>query len=206
MEITYYGANCVKIANKKVGVVIDDTMVSNGKKSIVTDKDIVLVTNKDLPVKKGGYFYINSPGEYEVSEVSVKGIAMPLHIDENKLGIVYSVHLDGFSIAIIGHSVGKLSEDQLEALGIVDVLIIPVGGNGYTIDAVAAAKLTKDISPKIVIPTHYDDSLIKYEVDQAPVDIFAKIFGVTEIEKQPALKVKDSNLPEKTQLVILETK
>ena len=206
MEITYYGANCVKIANKKASIVVDDTLQANGKKPITTDKDIVLITNKDLAVKKGGVFVIDCPGDYGVGEVEVAGMPTPLHIDESKHGVLYLVHIDGFSVAVIGHSVASLTEEQIEFLGIVDVLVVPVGGNGYTIDATAAVKLIKEINPKIVIPTHYQDSAVSYEVEQAPLEVFTKLFGVAEFEPLPVLKVKDSNLPEKTQLCVLEVR
>ena len=52
----------------------------------------------------------------------------------------------------------------------VDVLFVPVGGNGYTLDAIGALKIIKKIEPKIIIPTHYADKAIKYEVPQADLD------------------------------------
>ena len=46
------------------------------------------------------------------------------------------------------------------------MLVVPVGGNGYTVDPVGALKLIKDIEPKLVIPTHYADKALKYPVPQ----------------------------------------
>ena len=202
MEIRYYGANCIKIASKKCNIVVDDTLKEKTN-SPTTDKDIVLKTNKELKYAEGGSFIIQSAGEYEVSEVSVTGIASKLHFDESKTSIIYSIHVGGFSIAIIGHTVGDLSDQQLEKLGVVDILVIPVGGNGYTIDTVAAIKLIKEIEPKIVIPTHYQDAKISYEVEQAPLEEFLKSYGVTDTEAIEVLKLKDSTLPDKTQVVVL---
>jgi L-ascorbate metabolism protein UlaG (beta-lactamase superfamily) len=204
MEIRYYGANCIKIASKKCNIVVDDTLKEKTN-SPTTDKDIVLKTNKELKYAEGGSFIIQSAGEYEVSEVSVTGIASKLHFDESKTSIIYSIHVGGFSIAIIGHTVGDLSDQQLEKLGVVDILVIPVGGNGYTIDTVAAIKLIKEIEPKIIIPTHYDESGLNYEVPQKSLDEFKKAYGTSDVESLEVLKLKDpSLLSDKTQLVILQ--
>jgi L-ascorbate metabolism protein UlaG (beta-lactamase superfamily) len=201
MEVKYFGANCVKFSTKKVSIVIDDT--SDKGPSITSDKDIVIKTNTTLVYAEGGYFEVKSPGEYEVSEVSIAGIASKLHFDETKLSTIYSLHIDGFSVAVLGHTIGDLKDDQLEKLGVVDILVLPVGGHGYTLDAVAAVKLIKEIEPKIVIPTHYHDAKVSYEVEQAPLEEFLKSFGATEVESIDVLKLKDSSLPDKTQVVVL---
>jgi L-ascorbate metabolism protein UlaG (beta-lactamase superfamily) len=72
----------------------------------------------------------------------------------------------------------------------IDILIVPVGGNGYTLDAIGAEKVIKKIDPKVVIPTHYEDKAVKYEVPQAPIDEFFKQIAVTP-EKIDKLKIKN---------------
>ena len=202
MELRYYGANCIKITTKKASIVLDDTFPKN--QSILSPKDIVLRTNRTHEYVDGGSFVVQSPGEYEVNEVSITGIGSKLHFDDTQVSIVYAVHVSGFSIAILGHTVGTLTEQQLEKLGVVDIAIIPVGGNGYTLDAIEAVKLIKEIDPKIVIPTHFDDDATAYEVPQSPIDEFIKAFGVNDVEKIDTFKIKDAALPEKTQIVVLQ--
>ena len=201
MEIRYFGANCVKIKKKKASIIVDDTKDKGAY--ITTAKDIAIQTNKALSYGEGAVFEIQSPGEYEVSEVAVTGIASTLHHDPDKQSVIYSLHIDGFSVAIIGHTEAQLDEAKLEKLGVVDVLIIPVGGHGYTLDAVEATKLIKEIEPKIVIPTHYEDSSVTYEMPQAPLEEFLKTYGASDTETLDVLKLKDAMFPEKTQLVIL---
>ncbi len=202
MEVRYYGANCVKISTKKASIVIDDS--PDKGKPITTDKDIAVKTNRTVAFANGGIFEVQSPGEYEVSEVTITGIASKMHVDETKLNIMYSIHIDGFSIAVLGNTVGNLSDEQLEKLGVVDLLVLPIGGHGYTLDTVAAIKLIKEIEPKIVVPTHYHDASIHYEVEQAPLEEFLKAYGVGDIEKIDVLKLKEAMLPEKTQVIVLE--
>ena len=106
-------------------------------------------------------------------------------------------------MAVLGHTLGNLKDDQLEKLAVVDILVLPVGGHGYTLEAVDAVKLIIEIEPNIVIPSPYSDAKIAYEVEQAPLEEFLKSFGVTEVEPLDVLKLKDNSLPDKTQLVVL---
>ena len=87
------------------------------------------------------------------------------------------------------NSVRISSEDQLESIGVVDIIVIPVGGNGYTLDATAAAHLVRQIDAKVVIPVHYADSGLKYEVPQDDFEVFHKELG-GEVESVDKLKVK----------------
>jgi L-ascorbate metabolism protein UlaG (beta-lactamase superfamily) len=203
MELRYYGANCIKINTKKASIIVDDTLVEQSKKSITSDKDITLVTNKDLKVASGGAFNIDKPGEYEISEVTVTGIATKLHYDPNKLAVTYSIHANGINVVVLGHVISELTEQQQESIGLVDVLVIPVGGGGYTLDAVEAMKVIKNIEPKIVVPVHFASDSVKYEVPQAPLDEFLKSFGTSDAQPEDVLKIKDSILSEKTRLVLL---
>jgi len=204
MDFQYYGANCVRISNKKVNIVLDDnSAMANGLASIATKEDIVIFTSQK------GYtgdarFMIEGPGEYEIAEVSVRGIPTKAHLDaDGQRATIYSIHANGFSIGVLGHIYPSLTDEQLEELGIIDVLIVPVGGNGYTLDATGASKLIKQIDPKIVIPTHYNDSGISYEVPQADLDLFLAEMGTADTESIDVLKLKESDLGDKTQVIVL---
>jgi L-ascorbate metabolism protein UlaG (beta-lactamase superfamily) len=90
---------------------------------------------------------------------------------------MYRVEIDETHIGIIGNIDGKLTDEQLEALGVLDILIIPVGGNGYTLDAIGASSLIKMIGPKFVIPVHYADKHLQYEVPQSEIEPFILELG-----------------------------
>jgi len=203
VDIQYFGANCVRLSDKKVSVIIDDNLCELDLKG-VTKADDISVTTLNTDKSKVARFSVNGPGEYEISEVSIIGIPVRAHLDESgKRATMYKVQMQVFNIGIIGHIHPDLTDEQLEELGVVDVLIIPVGGNGYTLDANAAAHLIKKIEPKIVIPAHYADSAIKYEVPQADLALFMKEMGVTEYETVDSLKLKESELGENTRVIVL---
>lgn len=205
MEIQFYGANCVRLTNKKVSVIIDDNLTSLGLKSVTRPDDIAISTDHDT-LESSAKFLINSPGEYEISEVSIKGIPAEQQTERGVIkSTVYSIEMQNYTVGVIGHINPDLNDEQLEALGAADVLTIPVGGNGYTVDAVGAVRLIKKIEPRIVVPTHYADSAIKYQVPQVELQVFLKEMGLDSSTKPlDSLKVKDAETNGKTTGIVLK--
>lgn len=206
MELQYYGANCVKLATKKATITIDDNLADLGAKSVTKAGDISLYTGAHGAVSAEPKIVIDQPGEYEVSNISVQGIPARSHLnEEGKYGAtVYKLVVEDVRVAVVGHIYPSLSSSQLEAIGTVDVLIIPVGGNGYTLDPVGALKVIKDIEPKLIIPTHYEDSSLNYPVPQQPLEEALKTLAVEPHETTAKLKVKAGEFGEGTKLVVLE--
>lgn len=205
MELTYYGANCVRIVTKKAAITIDDNLAELGLKSVTKPGDIALFTGTHEPPKTDVKFVIDQAGEYEVSDISIQGVAARAHLDETGLNAtMFKVIADDIRLVSVGHIYPELNDLQLEALGTVDVLIIPVGGSGYTLDAIGASKVIKKIEPKLIIPVHYEDKAIKYEVPQSPLDEALKVLALEPKEPVAKLKLKSTELSETTQLAILE--
>lgn len=201
MEIQFYGANCVRVTTKKASVVIDDIHGVTTKNG-----DIVVFTGLHGVPKAAAKLVIDQPGEYEVSDTSIQGIAARARIDEadRQSVTMFKIIGEDIRLVVLGHVYPELSDAQLEALGAVDILVVPVGGNGYTLDGVEALKLIKKIEPKLVIPTHYDDKVAKYEVPQASLEEALKDLAMEPKETVPKLKLKTTDLPVDTQLIIIE--
>ncbi|GAC1501363.1 MAG: MBL fold metallo-hydrolase [Candidatus Saccharimonadales bacterium] len=205
MDLQFYGANCVLITHKSTRVVIDDNLADLGSKSIVKDQDIALFTGAHGGAPKARLVF-DSPGEYEVSDISVIGIAARSHLEEaGGLGsTMFKLIVGELSILITGHIYPELNDAQLEAIGLVDLMIVPVGGNGYTVDPVGALKLIKAIEPKLVVPTHYDDKELTYSVPQQSLADALKEIAMEPKETTTKLKLKASELSDVTQLILLE--
>lgn len=207
MDVQFYGANCVVISGKQTRLVVDDNLSELGAKTVSKDGDIVLLTGSHTgSPAKTSKLTIDQPGEYEVSGVSVYGIAARAHTDEEdrKTAVMYKLMLDDTSVLITGHIYPELSDSQLEAIGMVDVMFVPVGGNGYTLDGVGALKLIKKIEPKLVVPTHFDDASLNFPVPQQPLDQCLKALAMEPKETVAKLKLKPGELGDVTQLVVLE--
>jgi len=106
---------------------------------------------------------------------------------------------------VVGHIDANLSEETLERIGTIDVLVVPVGGNGYTLDAVGALKVIKNIEPRIVIPTHYADKSLKFEVPAATLEEVLKGMSMEASETVDKLKLKSADIPENTKLIVLKS-
>jgi L-ascorbate metabolism protein UlaG (beta-lactamase superfamily) len=206
MDIQFYGANCIVLTTKHARVVVDDNLVDLGRKSITKAGDIALFTGAHGDPAQPVKIVVDQPGEYEVSGVSIYGIAARAHIDEEKQKTVsmYKIIIDDLRILVTGHVYPELSDAQLETIGMVDVLFVPVGGNGYTLDPIGALKLIKAIEPKLIIPTHYDSSAIKYPVPQQELEQALKALAMEPKETIAKLKVKAGELGDIAQLTVLE--
>jgi L-ascorbate metabolism protein UlaG (beta-lactamase superfamily) len=197
-EVEYKGANCVAISTKKGTIVTDPKLSLVGLKDANVKDAIELSTEARFALNADtARLNIEGPGEYGIADFDIHGIAAQRHLDaDGKASTIYRIEAGEIRVALIGNIYEKLSEAQLEELGLIDVLIIPVGGNGYTLDATGAATLTRQIDPKVVVPVHYADSAVKYEVPQDDFEIFAKELGGV-IEEAPKLKLKTAaTLPE----------
>jgi len=191
MEIEYKGGTSIKLKAGSVNVVIDPKLSLIGGTDLKLDDVIEIVTEQGQAIDSDKQkLLIEGPGEYEVSNVSVKGVAAKSYRDSRLKTTLYRIDMAGFRLAIIGNVEAKLSESQLEELGVVDIISIPVGGNGHTLNAHEAAALVRQLDPKIVIPVHYKDKSLKYETDQDDLDGFLKELGATQHEEHEKLKLK----------------
>lgn len=207
MDLQFYGANCVSITYKNTRIVVDDNLANLTAKGVLKSGDVALYTmtsheKPQVDVK----IAIDQPGEYEVSEISIVGIAARSHIDElgDQTATMYKVVCGDFNLLITGHVHPDLGEKQLEEVGLIDVMFVPVGGNGYTLDPQGALKLIKEIEPKLVIPTHYADKGLTYPVVQLDLAVALKELAMEPKILTQKLKLKLTDLSDVTQLIVLE--
>ena len=197
MDIKFYGGNCIKVSTKKVSITVDDMLKLNGK-SVLGDNDILLITDERFGTKSNNAKFIaDRPGEYEVSEVSIIGIPARSHLDselDGKKSVIYKVSLNDMNLVILGNIFPEVSEELLEMIGQVDVLFVPIGGNGLTLDSVGAQKVIKEIDPKIVVPTHYNIPGVNYEIPQNDLSSALKSMLVEPSETVDVLKLKSTDV------------
>ena len=196
-DIEYKGGNGVVISTKKTELVIDPKLSVVGLKDLPVKEGVEVATEERFATgDPNAKLHIEGPGEYEIGDASIRGIRATRHIDTDKdepVSTVYRIEIGDVRIAILGNIAPKLSDDQLEEIGVVDILIIPVGGNGYTLDGTSAAVITRQIEPRAVIPVHYADKALQYEVPQNDLDVFAKELAVQVEKAGGKYKVKSSS-------------
>jgi L-ascorbate metabolism protein UlaG (beta-lactamase superfamily) len=192
-EIEYKGGNGVVIATKKTTVVIDPKLSVVGLKDLVVKNAVEIATEPRFAINGAdAQLAIEGPGDYGVGEFSIHGVSTTRHIDtekDEKIATIYRLEIGEVRIALLGNIAPSLTDEQLEEIGVVDIAILPVGGGGLTLDATGAAGLIRQIDPKVVIPTHYADSSLAYEMSQEPLEVFVKELGVS-LETVGKYKVK----------------
>lgn len=206
MDMQFYGANCVVLSNKQTRVVVDDNLAALGGKSVTKDGDICLFTGPHTALSAKPKLIIDMPGEYEASNVSIYGLQARAHVDEEgkKNAVMYKITWGETRVLITSHVFPKLTDAELEAIGIVDVMFVPVGGNGYTLDATGALQLIKAVEPKLVVPTHYNDRNLQFEVPQAELEDALKTIAMEPKERIGKLQFRPGETADTTQLVVLE--
>ena len=203
MNITWHGDSCFEIASvsKDKDNVLTIVDPKEGKKS--AKADIILETHsKENGFETDEQFVISSCGEYERKGVFIQGIGS-FQIDKKQKNIIYVIEVEDVRIAHLGYlGEGELSEEQVQEMGMVDILIIPVDGD-KTISYAEAAKIVAKVEPAIVIPMCYDSK--KKEKGLAP---FLKAMGEKEVVPQEKLSIQKKNISteEKAEIVILEEK
>jgi len=205
MDLQYGGGNCVVLSSKGVRLVADDNLAELGAKSVTKPEDILLYTGIHGAPAAQPRLLIDGPGEYEVAGLSIVGIAARAHIDPEgtHAATMYKVMADDTSYLITGHIFPGLSDDQLETIGMVDVLVVPVGGNGYTLDPAGALQVIKKIEPKIVIPTHYADDGLHYPVVQQTLEQALKGLGMEPKDTASKFHFKRGDVLDTTQLIVV---
>jgi len=214
MNIIWHGQSFFEIItkdieNKELKITIDPFDKNLGLKLPKIEAQILLVTHghSDHSNKKainGNPFLIESPGEYEIKGVYVKGI-QGFHDDSQgkKKGkvVFYVVETENMKICHLSDIGQKeLTSEQIEEIGDVDILMIPVGGV-YTIDAKQASNIISQIEPKIVIPMHYQVPKLNLKLNS--LDQFLKEIGSQKVGLQKKFKVKASDIPKEIMQVVV---
>lgn len=201
MDITYLGAGGVKISGKHIGILCDPPA---GAASAKPPADVALFSAPETRTDTTAGMVVDGPGEYEIKGALIVGVPAQLHVDaDGARGTVYALDIDGVRVAFFGNVAPGLSNEQVEALGQVDVLIVPVGGHGLTLDAEAAVQMVATLEPKYVIPTHYDNGKTKYPVPQDEVGKFTAEMGASP---EPVAKFRPNpkEMPLETTVVVLQ--
>jgi L-ascorbate metabolism protein UlaG (beta-lactamase superfamily) len=214
MILTYFGHSCFKIQDKVgpegVTVVTDPFDKSLGLKAPNCEADVVTVSHDHYDHNNSGClrgepFVVNTPGEYEIKGAVVVGVET-FHDDKNGAerggNISYRLEVDDIAIAHLGDLGHALTDEQLDQLGNIDVLLIPVGGK-YTLDAKKAVEVVNQIEPRVVIPMHYKLPNSKMN-DIDGVEKFVKELGVAP-QREEKFKIGKKELPQEgMSLVVLE--
>lgn len=215
MRIRWLGHSAFAITAADGRVILTDPFEAGGYggavgyKKIDVKADIATVSHnhpdhsggvKSLPGKPQ---IIDKVGDYNISGIRIKGI---LTDHDSKGGkergknIIFIYEIDGIRLAHLGDLGHIPSDEQIKAVGPVDVLMIPVGGH-FTIDAAQATEVVEKLKPRVVIPMHYKTEVLDFPI--VGVDAFlSNKSGIKRLDSSSASCTKDS-LPKTMEIWVL---
>jgi L-ascorbate metabolism protein UlaG (beta-lactamase superfamily) len=210
MEITWYGHSCFRLAERGMATVVCDPFDSQsvGYAPLKLKADIV-TSSHDAPghnfmnAVKGYSHTITGPGEFEIGSVFITGVQMDgqgKKAAEKPRNTLYVFDYMGITVAHLGDMRSVPPQNEIDTLGTVHVVLVPVGG-GTGLNAAKAAEVVSLLEPNIVIPMHYHTPAAKVELDR--LDKFLKEMGLHDAETQPSLKITKTGLPDETKVVVL---
>ncbi|MGD8403241.1 MAG: MBL fold metallo-hydrolase [Anaerolineales bacterium] len=210
MEITWYGHSCFRLTERGMASVVTDPFDNSsiGYNPLKLKADIVTVSHDAsghnyTKAVKGTSHVITGPGEFEIGDVFITGVQTNGRSKKNEdelRNTLFVFDYDGITVAHLGDLKQVPTQTQVEALGTVNVALVPVGGGGG-LNAAKAAEVISLLEPNIVIPMHYTTKDVKLKLDS--LDKFLKEMGLGTTEAEDSIKVTKTGLPQETRVVVL---
>ena len=200
MHLSWLGNTAVKIQTKPfdqdLTIVINPYKSASGSFPRNLSAHIALFSNgTENSISLGNPFILSTPGECET-----KGVLITAAPGDESGQTIFRIDAEDISVAHLGMIKKDLTDNQLEMVSGVDILLVSVGGvNGY--DAEQAVKAINVIEPRIIIP-------INYQSDNCPkaakVEEFLKEMGASSITPEKKVIIKAKDLPqEETKIIVL---
>ncbi len=211
MEIKWFGQACFLITTKDekkedIKILIDPPSKNSGIKPPQSEINVLILSHNsheaELKGIKGNFFLIDSPGEYDIKDIFIQTISGENGGEKKEKNFITSLETEGIRVCHLGKlSAKELLAEQIDEMGNVDILLIPIGGE-EVIDAREAQKIINQIEPRVVIPMYYKTAGSKLKLEDA--QSFLKIFGQENIEPQSKFSIRKDKLPSQTAIFLLK--
>jgi len=212
MEITWYGQTCFRLNERGLAAVVTDPYPPDIGLTLPRSRADVVTASYDDPQcrytsgVRGPFKLLDGPGEYEIGGVFITGIATFADGKRGKLrglNTIFNFDFDGLTVCHLGRLGHVPTQSQVENLGTVNVLLVPVGGGG-SLSPAQASEVISLFEPNLVIPMYY--KVRGLQASLGTLGRFLKEMGLEKVDNQETLKVNATSLSEETQVVTLEPK
>jgi L-ascorbate metabolism protein UlaG (beta-lactamase superfamily) len=211
MEISWLGHSCFRLRSREAAVITDPCSPATGHSIGRLTADIVTVSHDHpghnyVKAVTGTPVVITAPGEYEVAGVFITGIATyhgGRKGSPRGKNTVYMIEMDNIRVCHLGDLGHLPTTEQVEDMSGADVLLVPVGATN-TIDVHTAAEVVGLLEPAVVIPMHYKTAHSTAPLN--PLQRFLTEMGLRQVEPLPKVSFNRSNLPDETQVIVLDYK
>ncbi len=212
MEIVWHGLNCFRLSERGMAAVVTDPYdPSTGLTLPRPRADIVTLSSDDPRCGytrgvRGPFRLLDTPGEYEIGGVFITAIATQANGKKKAprgLNTIFHFDYDGLTVCHLGHLGRVPTQAQIEKLGAVDVLLVPVSDEGG-LEPAAASEVISLVEPSIVIPMHYKTPGVTLPL--GTLHRFLRQMGIEKAEPVESLKVTRGSLPSETVITVLTPK
>ena len=212
MEITWYGQTCFRLSERGLATVVTDPYPPDVGLTLPRPRANVVTTSRDDPQccytsgVRGPFKFLDGPGEYEIGGVFVTGITTFADSEQGALrglNTVFTFNFSGLTVCHLGRLGHVPTQSQVENLGTVGILLVPVGGDG-SLTSARASEVISLFEPSLVIPMYYKIRGLK--VSLGTLRRFLREMGMEKVNSQDVLKVSRASLSEETQVVVLKPK
>jgi len=214
MKVKYYGHAAFLITSNQGKRIITDPYKPGAfgamSYGVIPDEaDVVLVSHdhddhNDSGGLPGNPEVVRSPGKQSAHGIEFNGIATFHDSSSGKErgdNIIFTFTLDGTTICHLGDLGHVLSQNEVEAIGAVDLLMIPVGGF-YTIDSKEASQVAGQLNPSIIIPMHFKTGKCEFPI--TPVEEFTKGKANVKVMSSSEISLDKGGLPKETEIIVLQ--
>jgi len=210
MKVKWLGHACFLITSSKGTRILTDPFDETVGYTVPTaEADFVTVSHDHFDhsatnLVQGHPRVIRDSGTHQLDDVALRGIkTFHDNVQGAKRGgnIVFVLDVDGIQVCHLGDLGHIPTEEQISAIGKVDVLLVPVGGT-YTIDSSAAAQVTELLAPKMVIPMHFKTQALSFPLE--PVDSYLKRVGAAIRTGETSIEITAQDLVGPRRTYVLE--
>ncbi len=213
MEIVWYGHACFRLTERSYATVVTDPYRSEdvGYSPLKLKADIVTVSHdspshNNLSAVTGKNHVVSGPCEFEIGGVFITGIqtnGLSKAAANEPRNTLYLFNYNGITVLHLGDMSRVPTQTEVEDLGPIHIVLVPVGGGVNSLNAAKAAEVVSLIEPNIIIPMHYKTPATTLVLD--PLTKFLKEMGQANVETLPSFKVGSAgSLPDETRIVALE--
>ncbi len=207
MKITWMGHACFLIDTRGIKIVTDPFNKELGYPVIPREAEAVTVSHQhwDHNAVEGfttDPMVIQTPGDYELASVRFRGISS---FHDKKQGkdrgknIIFKISSEEIELVHLGDLGHVPDKNLVDAIGRVDVLLVPVGGT-FTLNAEEAFETVRLLAPRLVIPMHYQTPHLSFSLD--PVEAFTVHFD--RVIKKPCLELVPEDLAGDQKVIVLD--
>lgn len=212
MKIKWIGLSCFLLVSKSGTRIVMDPFTPHfyGRDygSIDETTDIVTISHHHADhdcasIIKGNPAVFEKAGNFSSNGIEIQGIKSYHDAAggwERGDNTIYCLDIDGMRVCHMGDLGHLLTDEQLAAMGHIDILILPTGGKA-TLDPADAKVTINTVEPAIAIPMHFNTGRLTLPYKTGDL---IKLWPDIKVIDSPEIEVSKKELPQKTSVMLLK--